>query len=67
MGRHRNDDELVQILDGAAMLTIMTDAGPQSFEMTAGMRAVPRPRYQGSFAGSCSSMRSVISSAGSMP
>ena len=34
--RHRNGDELVQILDGAATLTIMTDTGPQSFTMTAG-------------------------------
>ena len=38
--RHRKGDELVHILDGAATLTIMTDTGPQSFEMTAGMLIV---------------------------
>jgi mannose-6-phosphate isomerase-like protein (cupin superfamily) len=38
--RHPNGDELVQILDGAAVLTIMTDSGPQSFSMTAGMMVV---------------------------
>ena len=38
--RHRKGDELVQILDGAATLTIMTDGGPQSFAMTAGMLIV---------------------------
>ena len=38
--RHRNGDELVQILDGATTLTIMTDDGPQSFAMTAGMMIV---------------------------
>lgn len=38
--RHPNGDELVQILDGAATLTIMTDSGPQSFPMTAGMGVV---------------------------
>jgi len=38
--RHRNGDELVQILDGATTLTIMTDTGPQSFKMTAGMLIV---------------------------
>jgi hypothetical protein len=35
--RHQKGDELVHILDGAATLTIMTDDGPRSFEMTAGM------------------------------
>jgi mannose-6-phosphate isomerase-like protein (cupin superfamily) len=41
--RHRKGDELVQILDGAASLTIMTEAGPQSFSLTAGMLiVVPR-------------------------
>jgi len=35
--RHRNGDELVHVLDGAAILTIMTDGGPQSFPLTAGM------------------------------
>jgi mannose-6-phosphate isomerase-like protein (cupin superfamily) len=38
--RHRKGDELVHILDGAATLTIMTDTGPQSFAMTAGMLIV---------------------------
>ncbi len=38
--RHRKGDELVYILDGAATLTIMTDSGPQSFTMTAGMLIV---------------------------
>ena len=38
--RHRKGDELVHILDGAATLTIMTDSGPQSFAMTAGMLIV---------------------------
>ena len=38
--RHRKGDELVHILDGAATLTIMTDDGPQSFTMTAGMLIV---------------------------
>jgi mannose-6-phosphate isomerase-like protein (cupin superfamily) len=38
--RHRNGDELVQILDGTATLTIMTDGGPQSFTLTAGMLIV---------------------------
>lgn len=35
--RHQKGDELVQILDGATMLTIMTDGGPQSFKLAAGM------------------------------
>ena len=38
--RHQNGDELVHILDGATTLTIMTDNGPQSFTMTAGMLIV---------------------------
>jgi mannose-6-phosphate isomerase-like protein (cupin superfamily) len=38
--RHRKGDELVHVLDGAATLTIMTDGGPQSFTMTAGMLIV---------------------------
>jgi mannose-6-phosphate isomerase-like protein (cupin superfamily) len=38
--RHQKGDELVHILDGAATLTIMTDTGPQSFTMTAGMLIV---------------------------
>jgi mannose-6-phosphate isomerase-like protein (cupin superfamily) len=35
--RHQKGDELVQILDGATTLTIMTDSGPQSFNLAAGM------------------------------
>lgn len=35
--RHLQGEEIVHILDGATTLTIMTDHGPQSFEMTAGM------------------------------
>ena len=38
--RHQNGDELVHILDGGTTLTIMTDNGPQSFTMTAGMMIV---------------------------
>ena len=38
--RHQNGDELVHILDGATSLTIMTDSGPQPFQMTAGMMIV---------------------------
>ena len=38
--RHRNGDELVQVLDGATTLTIMTGDGPQSFAMSAGMLIV---------------------------
>ncbi|HEY4911054.1 MAG TPA: cupin domain-containing protein [Methylomirabilota bacterium] len=34
--RHGKGDELVQILDGAASLTIMTASGPESFELTMG-------------------------------
>ncbi len=38
--RHGNGDELVQVLDGATRLTIMTDDGPQVLEMSAGMLTV---------------------------
>ena len=38
--RHQKGDELVQVLDGAATLTIMTDEGPRSFELRAGMLIV---------------------------
>jgi mannose-6-phosphate isomerase-like protein (cupin superfamily) len=38
--RHRRGDELVQILDGAATLTIMTGDGPRSFALSAGMLIV---------------------------
>ncbi len=35
--RHQKGDELVQILEGATTLTIMTEHGPQSFKLAAGM------------------------------
>jgi mannose-6-phosphate isomerase-like protein (cupin superfamily) len=35
--RHQKGDELVQVLDGTTTLTIMTDSGPQSFKLAAGM------------------------------
>jgi uncharacterized cupin superfamily protein len=38
--RHSKGDELVQIIAGAARLTILTDAGPQLLELKAGMLAV---------------------------
>lgn len=38
--RHRKGDELVHVLDGAATLTIMTDEGPRSFDLRAGMLIV---------------------------
>ena len=38
--RHPNGDELVQVLDGATTLTILTDDGPTDLEMTAGMVTV---------------------------
>jgi quercetin dioxygenase-like cupin family protein len=38
--RHRNGDELVQVIAGSTMLTVMEEAGPTSFEMTAGMIVV---------------------------
>jgi mannose-6-phosphate isomerase-like protein (cupin superfamily) len=38
--RHQKGDELVHILEGAATLTVMTDNGPQSCKMTAGMLIV---------------------------
>lgn len=38
--RHVQGDEIVHILDGATTLTMMTDDGPQSFDMTAGMMIV---------------------------
>ena len=43
--RHQRGDEFVHILDGATTLTIMTDDGPQSFEMTAGMMIVVPQAY----------------------
>ena len=38
--RHPNGDEIVQIVDGATTLHIMTDAGPQSLSLKAGMMAI---------------------------
>ena len=38
--RHPNGDELVQIVDGATTLHIMTEDGPQSHALTAGMVAI---------------------------
>jgi mannose-6-phosphate isomerase-like protein (cupin superfamily) len=38
--RHPNGDELVQIVDGAATLHIMTDSGPKSYAVGAGMLIV---------------------------
>ena len=38
--RHTNGDEIVQIVDGATTLHIMTDAGPQSLSLKAGMVAI---------------------------
>ena len=41
--RHRNGDEIVQVLGGATTLTIISDAGPETFELTAGrMIVVPQ-------------------------
>ena len=38
--RHPNGDEIVQIVEGATTLHIMTDAGPQSLSLKAGMMAI---------------------------
>jgi mannose-6-phosphate isomerase-like protein (cupin superfamily) len=38
--RHRNGDELVHILDGTTTLYLMTEDGPQSFALGAGMMAI---------------------------
>src|SRR3984957_19331915 len=38
--RHPNGDELVQIVDGATTLHLMTEEGPQSYQLSAGMVAV---------------------------
>ena len=38
--RHPKGDELVQVLDGAASLTIVTADGPQTLELRAGMLVV---------------------------
>ncbi|MGH7062138.1 MAG: cupin domain-containing protein [Stellaceae bacterium] len=38
--RHPNGDEIVQVVDGAAILHIMLEDGPQSFPIRAGMVVV---------------------------
>ena len=38
--RHRNGDELVHIIDGAAALHLMTEDGPQTLSLSAGMLAI---------------------------
>ena len=38
--RHRQGDELVQVLDGEARLTILTEGGPTVLDMKAGMVTV---------------------------
>jgi len=38
--RHEQGEEIVHVLDGVTTLTIMTDDGPQAFEMKAGMLVV---------------------------
>jgi len=44
--RHGKGDELVHVLEGAATLTIMTEDGPQSFSLSAGMLiVVPQGRW----------------------
>ena len=35
--RHPNGDELVQVVDGSTTLHIMTEGGPQSYALSAGM------------------------------
>jgi mannose-6-phosphate isomerase-like protein (cupin superfamily) len=38
--RHPNGEEIVQIVEGATTLHVMTDDGPQSFALSAGMIAI---------------------------
>jgi mannose-6-phosphate isomerase-like protein (cupin superfamily) len=38
--RHPNGDEIVQIVDGATTLHLMTEEGPQKVELSAGMVAI---------------------------
>jgi quercetin dioxygenase-like cupin family protein len=38
--RHPNGEEIVQIVDGATTLHVMTEDGPQSFALSAGMIAI---------------------------
>ena len=44
--RHRNGEEIVHILDGATTLHLMTESGPETLELSAGMVAiVPRSAW----------------------
>lgn len=44
--RHNEGDELVHVLDGSTLLTIMTVDGPKEFELTGGMViVVPRSHW----------------------
>ena len=38
--RHPNGDELVQIVDGSATLLVMTEDGPRSYAVSAGMMVI---------------------------
>jgi mannose-6-phosphate isomerase-like protein (cupin superfamily) len=38
--RHRNGDELVQVLGGETTMTILTDDGPEDLSLTSGMLTV---------------------------
>ena len=38
--RHPQGDEIVQIIEGATILHVVTDDGPQSFKLKAGMLAI---------------------------
>jgi mannose-6-phosphate isomerase-like protein (cupin superfamily) len=38
--RHRNGEEIVHILDGETTVHLMTEAGPQTLELRAGMIAI---------------------------
>jgi mannose-6-phosphate isomerase-like protein (cupin superfamily) len=38
--RHPNGDELVQVVDGAATLHVMTGEGPQAYKLKAGMLVI---------------------------
>src|SRR5215469_10457813 len=38
--RHPNGDELVQIVDGSATLHLMTESGPESYPVSAGMMVI---------------------------
>jgi mannose-6-phosphate isomerase-like protein (cupin superfamily) len=44
--KHANGDEVVQILKGATSLTILTDNGPETLQLAAGMLVVvPRDHW----------------------